>query len=72
MDYAIDYMNIQRFVIGCAVNNQRSHAVAERLGYRLHVTQPNGEIVGEFIYDRAIYGIRATAWRERNKANREN
>ncbi len=66
MDYAMDNMDIHRFVIGCAANNQRSRAVPERLGYRLHVTQPNGEIVGEFVYDRVIYGIRATAWRERN------
>lgn len=69
MDYAIDNMKIERFVIGCAVTNRRSRAVPERLGYRLHVTQPNGEIVGEFVYDRTIYGIRATAWRERNKLN---
>jgi RimJ/RimL family protein N-acetyltransferase len=62
-------MKIQRFVIGCAVNNQRSRSVAERLGYRLHATQPKGEVVGEFIYDRVIYGIRSTDWRERNKAN---
>ena len=72
MDYAMDNMDIQRFVIGCAVNNQRSRAVPERLGYRLHAIQPNKEVVGEFVYDRAIYGIRSTAWRERNKANREN
>jgi ribosomal-protein-serine acetyltransferase len=71
MDYAIDEMGIQRFVIGCAANNQRSRAVPERLGYRLHVTQPNGEVVGEFVYDRAIYGILSTAWHERRKANTE-
>ena len=67
MDYAIDNMGIQRFVIGCAASNQRSRAVPERLGYRLHVTQPNGEVVGEYVYDRTIYGIRSTGWRERSK-----
>jgi ribosomal-protein-serine acetyltransferase len=66
MDYAIEEMGIQRFVIECAVNNQRSRAVPERLGYRLHVIQPNKEIVGNFVYDRAIYGIRTSAWIERN------
>jgi len=66
MDYAIDNMDVQRFIIGCAANNQRSRAVPERLGYRLHVTQSKGEVVGEFVYDRVIYGIRAAAWRERN------
>lgn len=69
MDYAIQELKIKRFVIGCAVNNSRSRAVPERLGYRLHATQPNGEIVGEFVYDRAIYGIRSTAWCQRNKVN---
>lgn len=68
MDYAVDNMDIQRFVIGCAANNQRSRAVPERLGYRLHRTQPNKEVVGEFIYDRVIYGIRSAAWRERKNA----
>ena len=63
MDYAIDEMGIQRFVIGCAVNNQRSRAVPERLGYRLHMTQPNREVVGKFIYDRVVYRIRSAAWR---------
>lgn len=67
MDYAIDNMDIQRFVIGCAANNQRSRAIPERLGYCLHATKPNGEVVGEFVYDRAIYGIRSTAWREKSK-----
>jgi ribosomal-protein-serine acetyltransferase len=72
MDYAIDNMGIQRFIIGCAANNQRSRAVPERLGYRLHVTQPNGEVVDEFVYDRAIYGIKSAVWREQNKGNMKN
>lgn len=67
MDYAMDNMDIQRFVIGCAANNQRSRAVPERLGYRLHRTQPKKEVVGEFIYDRVIYGIQSAAWREQSK-----
>jgi ribosomal-protein-serine acetyltransferase len=65
MDYAVDRNGILRFVIGCAVNNQRSRAVPERLGYRLHAIVPNGEKVGSQVYDRAIYGIRSSAWRER-------
>jgi ribosomal-protein-serine acetyltransferase len=64
MDYAVDKMKILRFVIGCAVNNQRSRAVPERLGYRLHATIPNGEKVGDLVYDRAVYGIRSSTWCE--------
>jgi ribosomal-protein-serine acetyltransferase len=68
MDYGVDIMEIQRFVICCAVNNQRSRSVAERLGYRLHATQPNREVVGELVYDRAVYGIRSKTWLEQRKA----
>ena len=63
MDYAIDNMKVERFVIGCALNNPRSRAVPERLAYSLQATIPNGEVVGEFIYDRVVYGIRSTEWR---------
>ncbi|HET8707475.1 MAG TPA: GNAT family protein, partial [Pseudomonadales bacterium] len=66
MDYAIDHMGIQRFVIGCAVDNLRSRRVPERLGYRKHVIIPKGEVVGEFVYDRIIYGIRSSEW-QKNK-----
>jgi ribosomal-protein-serine acetyltransferase len=66
MDYATANMDAQRFVIGCAANNQRSRSIPERLGYRLHVMQPGKEVIGDFVYDRAIYGMRASAWRERN------
>jgi ribosomal-protein-serine acetyltransferase len=70
MDYAVANMNVHRFVIGCAAPNKHSRAVPERLGYRVYVTKPNGEVVGNFTYDRVEYGIRASAWRERNKTNR--
>ncbi|MEO8355714.1 MAG: GNAT family protein [Chloroflexota bacterium] len=72
MDHTIDHMDIEQFLIGSALNNQRSRAVPERLGYRLHATVPNGEVVGEFIYDRVVYGIRSTAWRQQNKADVHN
>ena len=64
MDYAIEDMWILRFVICCASVNKRSRAVPERLGYRIHVTQPNKEVVGEFVYDRVIYGIRSSDYRK--------
>ena len=67
MDHAIENMEIERFVIGCAQHNSRSRAVAERLGYHLQATIPKGEIVGEFIYDRVVYGIRSSEWRLRRQ-----
>lgn len=69
MEYAIDNMGMERFVIGCALNNSRSRAVPERLGYRLEATIPSGEVVGGFVYDRVVYEIQSTEWRLRRKAN---
>lgn len=66
MNYAIDHFKIERFIIGCATENQRSRAVPERLGYRLHTILPNGEVIGEYVYDRSVYEISAVGWRERN------
>lgn len=64
MDYAIENMGIEQFIIGCAVTNLRSRAIPERLGYRLQTTIPGGEVVGKYIYDRVIYSLRSTTWRE--------
>jgi ribosomal-protein-serine acetyltransferase len=72
MEHAVDHMAIERFVIGCALDNQRSRAVPERLGYHLRETIPNGEVVGEFTYDRVVYEIRSTEWRSRNQAAGQN
>ena len=72
MEHAIDHMAIERFVIGCALTNQRSRAVPERLGYQLRETIPNGEVVGEFTYDRVVYEISSTEWRSRNQADGQN
>jgi RimJ/RimL family protein N-acetyltransferase len=67
MDYAIDNLGITRFIIGCAVDNLRSRAIPERLGYQLQERVPGGEIVGEFIYDRLIYEMRTDVWRVRSR-----
>lgn len=67
MDYAIDNMGIERFLIGCASENRRSSAIPERLGYRFLARLPDGEIVGDFIYDRLIYEMHSNVWREQRR-----
>ena len=66
MDYAVENMELEQFVIGCAANNQRSRAIPEHLGYRLQATVPHGEIVGPYVYNRVIYGMQSSAWRKRS------
>jgi ribosomal-protein-serine acetyltransferase len=64
MDYAIDNLGMARFIIGCAVDNLRSRAIPERLGYRLQARVPGGEVVGDAVYDRVIYEMQSAFWRE--------
>jgi ribosomal-protein-serine acetyltransferase len=66
MEYAIDNLGISRFIIGCAVDNLRSRAIPERLGYRLLARVPGGEVVGDLVYDRAIYEMQSALWREKD------
>jgi RimJ/RimL family protein N-acetyltransferase len=68
MDYAIDNMGMERFIIGCAAENLRSSAIPKRLGYRLLALVPDGEVVGDFIYDRCIYEMQSSVWREQARA----
>ena len=65
MGYAIEKLEIERFVIGCAVENLRSRAVPRRLGYRLQGVVPRGERVGDLVYDREIYEFLSRDWRGR-------
>jgi len=64
MDYAIAHLHMEHFIIGCAETNERSRAVPERLGYRLQETIPNGEVIGEYVYNRLVYEMQSTAWQE--------
>ncbi|HNB53657.1 MAG TPA: GNAT family protein, partial [Anaerolineales bacterium] len=68
MNDACANTDVTRFVIGCARENTRSRAVPEQLGYRVYVTVPQGEKVGEFAYDRVVYGMKAKDWRMRHVA----
>jgi ribosomal-protein-serine acetyltransferase len=68
MNYAADHLNVEQFIIGCAVNNRRSRAIPERLGYQLKETIPNGEVIGEYVYDRLVFGLPASLWRARREA----
>ena len=72
MEYAVDNLNIECFLIGCAVSNRRSRAVPERLGYRLRATVPAGEVIAEFVYDRVVYELQYSAGRGRNWTDVQN
>lgn len=51
------YYSLRRFEIRCATGNQRSRAVAERLGFKLEGTLHRAEKVGRMWYDHAVYAL---------------
>ncbi|GGM33757.1 ribosomal-protein-serine acetyltransferase [Paraliobacillus quinghaiensis] len=64
--YAIDELELNRVDIRAAVQNKKSRAIAERLGF----TEEGRLRQAEYLYDRyvdhVIYGMLATDWKERS------
>jgi ribosomal-protein-serine acetyltransferase len=64
-DLAFDGYGVHRVVIRAGVDNLRSRAIPERLGFTLEgVARGEGKGVGGF-YDLAVYGILEDEWRAR-------
>lgn len=62
LNYAFGVLDMNRVEIGCAVNNARSRAVPERLGFRVEGVLREGEWLHQRFVDIAIYGILANEW----------
>lgn len=61
-DYAFDILGLNRIQIGALAANQRSRAVAERLGFTLEGTfRQAGSLRGEYV-DRVVYSLLKPEW----------
>lgn len=65
VDHALSVWELERVEIRAAVENRRSRAVAERLGFREEDTLRAAEQVGERLLDQVVYAKLATAARRR-------
>ena len=54
---------LHRVEIRCAVENRRSRALAERLGFRAEGTIRHGEWLYDHYVDLVVYGLLAEEWR---------
>jgi ribosomal-protein-serine acetyltransferase len=68
LGYLFDRLRLERVQIQAAVENHRSRAIPERLGFRLEGVRRNAIRAGERLVDAALYGILAEEWRVRRDA----
>jgi ribosomal-protein-serine acetyltransferase len=60
VEYAFDERRLHRIEIGAAVENARSRAIPERLGFRREGVQRGAERHGEHYLDIVVYALLAT------------
>jgi ribosomal-protein-serine acetyltransferase len=62
IDYAFITLDLNRLVIACASENQRSRAIPERLGFRHEGMIPKAEWLYDRFVDHEIYGLLDREW----------
>ena len=62
VDHAFGVWDLHRVEIHAAVDNHRSRAIPERLGFREEGIRREAERIGERYHDLAVYGILAREW----------
>ena len=61
-EYAFKELRLNRVEIRCAVENQKSRAIPERLGVKIEGTVRQVERLYEKFVDNVIYGMLADEW----------
>jgi ribosomal-protein-serine acetyltransferase len=62
IEHAFGTMGLHRVEIRCAVENRRSRALPERLGFRAEGTSRHGEWLYDHYVDLVVYGLLAEEW----------
>ena len=66
LEYTFEARSINRVQIRAAVDNTRSRAVPERLGFTFEGVQRQAVLVGGAFQDLAVYSLLATEWRSKS------
>jgi len=64
IDHALSAWDLNRVEIRAAVENRRSRAIPERLGFRQEGTLRRAELIGERYLDSVLYGMLKAEWHE--------
>jgi ribosomal-protein-serine acetyltransferase len=68
ISYGFNELGLNRLVIRAAVENSRSRAVAERLGFTYEGTERQSEWHSGHFNDLAVYSLLAEEWRNREQS----
>jgi ribosomal-protein-serine acetyltransferase len=63
IQYAFDHLQLNRLTVAAAVENRRSRALAERLGFTLEGVRRESEWLYDHYVDHALYGLLRSEWR---------
>jgi ribosomal-protein-serine acetyltransferase len=66
IEYAFTTLNLNRLVIACATENQRSRAIPLRLGFRHEGVARDAEWLYDRFVDHEIYALLLREWQSRN------
>jgi ribosomal-protein-serine acetyltransferase len=69
VDYSFGTMNLNRLVITCATQNQKSRAIPERLGFVHEGTARDAEWLYDHFVDHEIYAKLHCDWKSKNQKN---
>ncbi|HBV01073.1 MAG TPA: RimJ/RimL family protein N-acetyltransferase [Candidatus Taylorbacteria bacterium] len=67
LDYGFNERHLHRIRIQCSVNNKRSAAIPEQLGFTFEGIAREDEFLYDHFEDSRIYSILAQEWKSRNK-----
>ena len=65
IDHAFNELGLNRVVISCASENQRSRAIAEKLGFTQEGILRQSDWLKDGFVDQVVYGLLANEWRSR-------
>jgi ribosomal-protein-serine acetyltransferase len=70
VDHAFRELGLNRVQIRCAVENRRSRAIPEKLGFQLEGTLRSIERLSDRFVDLVVYGLLAEEWKARQATAR--
>jgi ribosomal-protein-serine acetyltransferase len=69
LNYAFNELKLNRVEIRCAVENSKSRAIPERLGFKNEGTIRDAEWLYDHFVDHIVYGMLAREWKVLSKRN---